>query len=243
MSTSPNLGIEHIIPSQYQKEVTANAAFDALDGAITGLLEVSLSSGDVTLTAAQALITMVIRTTGTMTGATAITVPNNRKLYTILHDAAGGFTVTIKTAAGTGATVPAGERAVVYCDGANVVEVLRAAPAVTAAPFDVGCTFNGSPGASAVLLRLPLARAVTFPAGLAGSRGVAGTVPTAVATFDIRRNGAVFGTMTFAAGATTATFAAASATVFAAGDVLSVVSPATPDTTLQDLGLTLAGVR
>ncbi|MEO5376017.1 MAG: hypothetical protein H7840_17470, partial [Alphaproteobacteria bacterium] len=65
MTTStPNLLIDHIVASQYQKEVTANAAFDALDGALAGLLEVSLSSGDVTLTAAQALSAMVIRTTG-----------------------------------------------------------------------------------------------------------------------------------------------------------------------------------
>jgi hypothetical protein len=29
--TTPNLAITHILPSQAQKEVTANAAFDALD--------------------------------------------------------------------------------------------------------------------------------------------------------------------------------------------------------------------
>jgi len=242
MST-PNLGIEHIVAAQYQKEVTANAAFDALDGAIAGLLEVSLSSGDITLTATQALTALVIRTTGTMAGAAVITVPANRKLYVVLHDAAGSFDVTVKTASGSGAAVPAGERAVVYCDGTDVVEVLRAAPPTASAPFDVGCTFNGSPGASAVLLRLPVVRTVTFPAGLAGSRGVAGTAPTANATFDIRRNGATFGTMTFAAGATTATFAAASETAFSAGDVLSLVAPATQDVTLADAGLTLTGVR
>lgn len=206
--------------------MTANAAFDALDGAIAGLLEVSLSSGDVTLTATQALTALVIRTTGTMAGAAAITVPANRKFTVILHDAAGSFDVTVKTASGSGAAVPAGERAVVYCDGTDVVEVLRAAPPT-----------------AAVLLRLPLVRTVTFPAGLAGSRGVAGTAPTANATFNIQRNGATFGTMTFAAGATTATFAAASETAFSAGDVLSLVAPATQDAALADVGLTLTGAR
>lgn len=243
MATTQNLAIEHIVASQYQKEVTANAAFDALDGAIAGLLEVSLSSGDVALTATQALAALVIRTTGTMAGTATITVPASRKLYVVLHDASGSFNVTVKTAAGTGAAIPSGERAVVYCDGTDVVEVLRAAPPTAAAPFDVGCSFNGSPDASAVLLRLPLVRTVTFPVGLAGSRGVAGTAPTAAATFNIQRNGATFGTMTFAAGATTAAFAAASATVFAAGGTLSISAPAIQDLTLADVGAMLSGVR
>lgn len=244
MSTTPNLAIDHIATNQYQKEVTANTAFDALDGAIAGRLDVALAAEDVVLTSAEALGHMVIRTTGSMTAACALIVPPNGKLYAVLHDASGGFNFTMKTASGSGVTLIPGERAVVYCDGTNVVEVLRAAPTGTAAaPFDVGVTYNGLPGASAVLLRLPLARAVTFPTGLAGSRGVAGTAPITTATFDIRRNGAPFGTMTFAAGSTAATFAATSATAFAAGDILSMTAPATPDGALSDIGSVLSGSR
>nr|CAX84103.1 conserved uncharacterized protein [uncultured bacterium] len=244
MSQTANLAIEHIATNQYQKEVTANTAFDALDGALAGKLEVGLADADVVLSAAEALEHMVLRATGTLTQTCAIVVPTNTKLYAVLHDADGGVNVAIRTAAGSGVTLAPGERAVVYCDGTNVVEVLRAAPTgVAAAPFDVGCSFNGMPGASAVLLRLPMVRAVTFPADMAGSRGIAGTAATASATFDLRRNGAAFATMTFAAGASTATFAAASETAFVAGDLLSITSPATPDTTLSDLGLVLAGER
>jgi hypothetical protein len=243
MTTTSNLGIEHIVASQYQKEVTANAAFDALDGALAGKLDVALSGTDVTLTAAQALVVMVLRATGTLSAACAIVVPTNKKLYAVMHDASGGFNVTVKTASGTGAALAPGERAVVYCDGTNVVEILRATPATAAAPFDVGVTYNGMPSASAVLLRLPMVRAVTFPAGMAGSRGVAGTTATVTATFDLRKNGSIFGSMTFAVGAANATFTAASATVFAVGDVLTVTAPANPDATLGDLGLNLTGTR
>lgn len=60
--------------------------------------------------------------------------------------------------------------------------------------------------------------------------------------FDIQRNGTSFATMRFAAGAMSATFIAASETVLEPGDVLSVTTPPNPDTTLADIGFTLAGV-
>jgi hypothetical protein len=51
--TTPNLAIPHIAASQNQKEVTANDAFDRLDEAITGRLQLDFASGDVTLSASQ----------------------------------------------------------------------------------------------------------------------------------------------------------------------------------------------
>jgi hypothetical protein len=47
--------------------------------------------------------------------------------------------------------------------------------------------------------------------------------------------------MQFAAGASSTSFAMASATTFAAGDVLTIAAPATPDATLANLAWTLAG--
>lgn len=108
-------------------------------------------------------------------------------------------------------------------------------------PYDCGGSYNGAPTASLVLMRYPFPRAVDFPSSLTSSRGVAGTAATAQTNFDLRKNGTSFGTMRFAAGATTATFISASGASFAAGDVLTIVAPATPDTTLADLGWTLAG--
>jgi hypothetical protein len=60
--------------------------------------------------------------------------------------------------------------------------------------------------------------------------------------FSIEKNGVAFGTMTFAASGTTATFAAASQADFVAGDVLMVVCPADLNS-LADLGVALAGFR
>jgi hypothetical protein len=80
-----------------------------------------------------------------------------------------------------------------------------------------------------------------FPAGLTGSQGTAGIVATASATYSIQKNGSNVGTMAFAAGLTTATFTMASTTTFMAGDILTVVAPASPDATLENLAWTLVG--
>ncbi|MNT70298.1 hypothetical protein D3C72_2086640 [compost metagenome] len=110
-------------------------------------------------------------------------------------------------------------------------------------PYDVGGTYNGAPAASAVLVRLPFPRQVIFPSGLTNSRGTAGTAATAQTDFDIQKNGSSVGTMRFAASSATATFIMGSQTTFAAGDILRVVAPATPDATLADIGFSLAGTR
>jgi hypothetical protein len=68
MST-PNLAIPHILQSQAQKEVTANAAFDALDQAIAGLLEVDVSAGGtISLAPTAALACKMLRLTGLIIG-------------------------------------------------------------------------------------------------------------------------------------------------------------------------------
>jgi hypothetical protein len=57
----------------------------------------------------------------------------------------------------------------------------------------------------------------------------------------VQKNGTAVGTMGFAAGAATASFTMAAATPFAAGDVLTIVTPAAPDPTLANLAWTLSG--
>jgi hypothetical protein len=108
-------------------------------------------------------------------------------------------------------------------------------------PADHAAFKPGQPGASEVLLRVPVARKTRFQVDLAGSQGVAGTAATAQTDFDVQQNGTSFATMRFAGSATSATFIAASETVLDPGDVLSVIAPASPDATLADLGFTLAG--
>jgi len=108
-------------------------------------------------------------------------------------------------------------------------------------PAYVAGSFSGSPAAAQIVERYIFATPVTFPSGLAGSYGTAGTTAAAAATFSIRHNGTAIGTMAFAAGAATASFTMAAATTFIAGDVLTIVAPASPDATLANLAWTLTG--
>lgn len=114
-----------------------------------------------------------------------------------------------------------------------------------AQPFDITGFYPGIPAADAILLRIPFARAVTFAANFASARGSASANATGSTTFNVQKNGTNVGTMTFGAGAATATFTTSGGAPvsFAAGDYLSVIAPATPDATLADVGFVLVGTR
>ncbi|EYS89466.1 hypothetical protein CF68_32975 [Cupriavidus sp. SK-4] len=202
-----------------------------------------------------------------------VPIGTNPRAWIVTNNTSGAYTLTVKGATGTGVAVAQGGVAHLYQDGTNVKAAANiGATAFTGLgdvpssytgkalksvrvksdetglefydpPYDVGGTYNGAPAASAVLVRLPFPRQVIFPAGLTNSRGTAGTAATAQTDFDIQKNGASVGTMRFAASAMTPTFIMASQTTFAAGDILRVVAPATPDATLADIGFSLAGTR
>jgi hypothetical protein len=247
VSTTPNLAIEHILQSQAQKEVTANEAFDALDQAIAGLLEVDVSTGGtITLDPAAALACKMLRLTGTLAADAAVVIPTNKKPYLVHNATAGGFAVTIRTAAGAGVAVGSSlhDTALVYCDGTDVVAIsIGNSGGDDIGPYDVGVYFPGKPGAGATLLQLVSPRAFTLPAGLTGSQGYAGTAPTAQANLDLRKNGASIGTITFAAAASTATFAFTGEAAFAAGDRLTVIAPGTQDASFANISITFKGTR
>jgi hypothetical protein len=94
-----------------------------------------------------------------------------------------------------------------------------------------------------VLTRIAMTRAVKFPAGAASSYAVASANAYADTTFTFYKNGGSFCTCKYAASGATGAFTQASDAVFAAGDLLEVDGPATADTTLADVGITLFGER
>lgn len=129
--------------------------------------------------------------------------------------------------------------------GGYALEVNAGATAVVFSPkpYDVGAYVPGVPAASQVVARMPAVRAFTLPVGLTDSQGNALVAATATTDFDIQKNGLSIGTMSFAAAATSATFTFSSAISFAAGDILAVVAPATPDATLAGVSFVFAGMR
>ena len=126
MTTTTNLGITHVTSAQYQKEVTMNSALNSLDTAIAGRIVVNFASNaDLTLTAAQALnsILELTDTGAVLTVARNVIVPTANKQWQVYNGTAK--TLTIKTTAGTGIALAAGERALLYCNAANVVRAVQ----------------------------------------------------------------------------------------------------------------------
>lgn len=109
------------------------------------------------------------------------------------------------------------------------------------APYDIAAMKAGMPSSSEVILRFVATRTITFPAGFAESRGVAGTAATASTTFDVKRDGSNIGSLNYAISAAVATFTLTAPASFVAGEVLTIVAPASPDATLADIAITLHG--
>lgn len=111
--------------------------------------------------------------------------------------------------------------------------------------YDVFFYDPDQPVSGEVLYRAPFTRVVTFSAGLEASKGRCTTAPTSEAVFLLMKNGVQFGTITFAAGETTAVFASASDATFDpdSNDELSIVAPTPKDPTLYQPRFTLSGYR
>ena len=243
MTQTPNLLLDHIAASQSQKEVTANAGLDGLDKALCQPTVIAMTDANLALTDAQMLGNMYLRFTGTLTAARTITVPSHAKLILIENDTTGGFALNVTLPSGTPIVFNSGDLKLLYCDGATNLKIVAAPATSTTNPYDIGCSSPGAPAASATLMRFVAVRTINFPVGMTSSKAIANTAATASTTFSVKKNGTSFATFAFAASGTSATFTAASATAFAAGDILTITAPATPDGTLADLAITLAATR
>lgn len=71
----------------------------------------------------------ILEFTGALTGNITVFVPINYYnqseawQWTVFNNTTGAFTLTISTVAGAGILVAQGKRAILYCDGTNVVRV------------------------------------------------------------------------------------------------------------------------
>lgn len=89
--------------------------------------------------------------TGILTGNRNIIVPNTVQQYWVDNATTGAYNLTIKTAAGSGYIVTAGTRAILYCDGADVV---NAATAGIATPVSIAQGGTGATTASGARINL-----------------------------------------------------------------------------------------
>lgn len=110
---------------------------------VTTLLNKDISgSGNVTLTGAEAANVIQVYS-GTLTGARNVIVPSAVQVYYVTNNTTGAYNLTIKTAAGTGVIVATNEKAIIYCNGTDVLDADTATPITNAAIADGNV---GAPG-------------------------------------------------------------------------------------------------
>ena len=135
----------------------------AIEEAIVGSADVTFASGDVTLTLSNTNTTQTARNLrlnliGATGGATRnLVVPSIEKVYIINNTCADS--VVVKTAAGTGITVPAGKTMWVYSDGTNVVDATTHLSSLTlTTPLPVASGGTGANAAAAARSNLSAAQ-------------------------------------------------------------------------------------
>ena len=113
-------------------DTTNNNIGTAIEQAITGLgnpvfatdADLTLSFTDtVALQTARALV-LNTTSTGSLTATRQLIVPTIEKQYIVQNNTTGSQSITVKTAAGTGITVPNGAKMHLYVDGVNVVDAV-----------------------------------------------------------------------------------------------------------------------
>lgn len=107
----------------------------AVEFAFTQLVKDVGGSSDVTLTSAECG-NKVMSFIGILTGNINVIVTNTVSVYYVYNNTTGSFTLTVKTAAGTGATVSQGARDILVCDTTNVYRGITNQASTTA--FDTG---------------------------------------------------------------------------------------------------------
>lgn len=110
-----------------------NGLTSLVDSAIAGSANITMTDADYTLTVvdegADQARQMFINLTGTLTTTRNVICPAVSKLY-FVHNATTQ-SIVFKTSAGAGITLPTTARAILYCNGTDVLNAVNALPAGT----------------------------------------------------------------------------------------------------------------
>ena len=188
-----------------------NTGITALvDSSIAGTTSITMTAANYTLTTANGASdesrAMFLVLGGTPGAAREVIVPAVSKLYFVTNSTTGGFAQTVKTASGSGISVPNGARMTLRCDGTDVVAAQNYFASMTlGAALPVASGGTGSTSTTYCSLTtnvtgtLPVANGGTgitsFGTGVATWLGTPSSANLAAAVTDETGSGAlVFGT-------------------------------------------------
>lgn len=139
-------------------------------------------TGDYTLLAAEQN-KVLYRFTGVLTGNRNIIVPATIQQYWVDNATTGAFTFTVKTAAGGGVVVATGVRAILYCNGTDVIDGDTGGLATPVAIADGGTSATTASGARTALGATSIGNSLFTAADAAAARtAISALVQGATAT-------------------------------------------------------------
>jgi hypothetical protein len=182
---SPNLRIELIGNGEQSNTwgTTTNTNLGTLiEQAISGLVSVDVTAGNVTLTslngASDQSRQMIIVATGTPGVTRTITAPAVNKVYIVYNNS--NAALSFIASGGTGVSLSVGAKKLIYCDGTNFVEAINSV-AITSGSINgttIGAT-TASTGAFTTLSASSTVSGTGFSTYLASPPAIGGTTAAA----------------------------------------------------------------
>jgi hypothetical protein len=257
-SYSPNLKIELIAVGEQTDAwgSTTNDNFEnVFEEAITGMATATFpldndydwAAGFVNSVGSQAQRNLVIDVQGTISATRNLIVPTIEKQYLVHNNTIGGQAIVVKTLAGTGITVPNGQRAHLYVNGTDVISVVTYFPTlrIGSATLDTALPVTSGGTGSTSLATITVGTATNIAGGAANripyntAAGVTSflTAPTIANTF-LEWDGAAFvwsalpaNVSSFSAGTTGLTPSTPTTGAVVLGGTLAIASGGTGQTT------------
>lgn len=125
----------------------------------------------------------IYRFTGTLSGNRNVVVPSTVAEFTVNNKTTGAYTLTVKTAAGTGITIGTDESTVLYCDGTNVSQSTTASLSTPVAVVEGGTGATDASQARTNLGATSVGAAVFTAASAAAGRSALGASTSGDAVF------------------------------------------------------------